>query len=140
MSINMSIIARDATHKNRAVATLTGFVAVFMVCAFALMGNQTNQWIGVEWLVITLVPMITYIRAYMLAKKRGKSSVGLSIGRFIWGTTCYAAQIIGSALLIYGYIAGLYLASVAMAISFAFLISGAWLLLTGIYDNQVKQL
>lgn len=138
MSINMSIIARDATHKNRAIATLTGFVAVFTVCAFALMGNQTHQWIGVEWLVITLVPMMTYIRAYVLARKRGKSSVGLSIGRFIAGTSGYAAQIIGSGLLLCGYIAGLYLAAVAMVLSFAFLISGAWLLLTGIYESQIK--
>jgi hypothetical protein len=43
MSMNLSIIARDATHKNRAVATLTGFTAVFMICAFALIGNQNYQ-------------------------------------------------------------------------------------------------
>ena len=53
MSINLPIITRDATHKNRAIATLTGFTAVFMICAFALIGNQNYQWIGVEWLVVT---------------------------------------------------------------------------------------
>ena len=54
MSINLSIITRDATHKNRAIATLTGFTAVFMICAFALIGNQNYRWIGVEWLVARL--------------------------------------------------------------------------------------
>ena len=138
MSINLSIITRDATHKNRAIATLTGFTAVFTICALALMGNQNYQWIGVEWLVVSLVPTITYIRVYVRATKVGRSSVGLSIGRFIVGTTCYVAQIIGSLLLIAGYVAGLYIASVAMVLSFAFFISGAWLLITGIHENQIE--
>ncbi len=137
MSINLSIITRDATHRNRAVATMTGFTAVFMICALALIGNQNYQWIGVEWLVVSLVPTITYIRVYIRARKVGRSSVGLSIGRFIAGTACYVAQIIGSVLLISGYVAGLYVASIAMVLSFAFFISGAWLLVTGVHENQV---
>jgi hypothetical protein len=136
MSINLSIITQDATHKNRAIATLTGFTAVFMICAFALIGNQNYQWIGVEWFVVTLIPAITYIRVYVRATKTGRSSVGLSIGRFIAGTSCYATQIIGSVLLISGYVAGLYVAAVAMVLSFAFFISAAWLLITGVHEKQ----
>jgi len=137
MSINLSIITRDATHKNRAIATMTGFTAVFMVCALALIGKQNSRWIGTEWLVVSLVPMITYIREYRLAKKKGRSSVGLSIGRFIAGTSCYAAQIVGSIFLLCGYLAGLYVASAAMVLSFAFFISAAWLLITGANDSHV---
>ena len=59
MSINLATITQDATHRHRAIATLTGFTAVFMVCAFALIGHQNFQSIGVEWLVVTLVPTIT---------------------------------------------------------------------------------
>jgi membrane-associated HD superfamily phosphohydrolase len=139
MSINLSIITQDATHKNRAIATITGFTAVFMICGFALIGNQNYQWIGIEWLVVSLVPTITYIRVYIRARKIGRSSVGLSISRFIAGTTCYVAQMIGSVLLISGYVAGLYLASVAMVLSFAFFISGAWLLIIGVYENQGRR-
>jgi hypothetical protein len=135
MSINLSIITRDATHKNRAIATLTGFTAVFMICAFALIGDQSYQWIGVEWLVVSLIPTITYIRVYIRATKVGRSSVGLSIGRFILGTSCYVAQLIGSVLLLLGHVVGLYIASVAMVLSFAFFISAAWLLITSIHDN-----
>jgi hypothetical protein len=137
MSINLSIITQDANHKNRAIATLTGFTAVFMVCALALMGNQNYQWIGVEWLAVSLVPTITYVRVYFRARKIGISSVGLSVVRFIEGTACYVAQIIGSVLLISGRIVGLYVASVAMVLSFAFFISAAWLLITGIQENRV---
>ncbi|HTC34658.1 MAG TPA: hypothetical protein VK724_14860 [Bryobacteraceae bacterium] len=72
MLINLSIIIRDATHKNPAIATLTGFTAVFMICAFVFIGN----------------------------------------------------------------IAGIYVvASVAIVLSFAFFISGAWLLITGIQES-----
>lgn len=136
MSINLPIINRDATHKNRAIATLTGFTAVFMVCAFALIGNQSYRWIGFEWMVLTLVPAITYIRVYFRATKIGRSSVGLSIGRFILGTSGYLAQIVGSVLLIFGHPAGLYIASAAMVLSFAFFISAAWLLITGVHENS----
>jgi hypothetical protein len=136
MSMNLPIITRDATHKNRAIATLTGFTAVFMICALALIGNQSYQWIGAEWLVVTLVPTVTYIRVYVQATKIGRSSVGLSIGRFIVGTGCYLAQIIGSVLFISGHVAGLYVASVAMVLSFAFFISAAWLLITGVQENK----
>jgi hypothetical protein len=139
MSINLSIITQDVAHRNRAIATITGFTAVFMICGFALIGNQNYQWIGVEWLVVSLVPTITYIRVYIRARRIGRSSVGLSIGRFIAGTTCYVAQIIGSVLIISGNVAGLYVASVAMVLSFAFFISGAWLLIIGVYENQAKQ-
>ena len=138
MSINISIITRDVTHRNRAIATLTGFTAVFMVCALALMGNQNYRWIGFEWLIISLVPTITYILVYIRARKTGISSVGLSITRFIQGTACYSAQIIGSILLISGYVAGLYLAAVGMVLSFGFFISGAWLLIIGVYENRAK--
>jgi hypothetical protein len=43
---------------------------------------------------------------------------------------------LGSVLLISGFVAGLYVASVAMVLSFAFFISGAWLLIPGIHDKQ----
>ena len=101
-------------------------------------GKQNYHWIGVEWLVVTLVPTITYIRVYVQATKIGRSSVGLSVGSFIMGTTCYVAQIVGCVLLILiaGHVAGLYVAPVAMVLSFAFFISAAWLLITGIHENQ----
>ena len=53
MSLNLEVIARDATHRHRAIGTLTGFTAAFMICALALMGDQNEQEAGVEWLVIS---------------------------------------------------------------------------------------
>ena len=138
MSINLHIVASDPTHKNRAIGTLTGFSAVFIICALALIGNQNHQSIGIEWLAVSIPAMVIYIRGYFRAVKMGGSPSGLSISRTIGGTTCYAAQTIGSIMLIFGHISGLYIASIAMVVSFVSLISGAWLLLIGIHENQLK--
>ena len=40
--------------------------------------------------------------------------------------------------LILGYGPGLYIAAIAIIVLFAFLISGAWLLMIGIYENRAK--
>ena len=44
----------------------------------------------------------------------GTSGIGLNRLRFAGGTACYLAQVIGSLLLVAGYIGGLYAAAVAM--------------------------
>jgi hypothetical protein len=62
----------------------------------------------------------------------------MGIGRFVMGNACFAAEMIGSILLISGYVSGLYVASMAMVPSFAFFISGAWLLIIGVYESQIK--
>ncbi|MEJ0021454.1 MAG: hypothetical protein WDN47_02595 [Candidatus Doudnabacteria bacterium] len=138
MSINLGIITRDPTHKNRAIGTLTGFTAVFMICAFVLIGGQNHKAIGIEWLGVSVIATYIYIRGYIRAIRIGRSSVGLRIGRLIFGTVCYVTQVIGSSLFIFGHIAGLYIASIAMVVSFASLISGAWLLIVGIHEVQLK--
>jgi hypothetical protein len=43
----------------------------------------------------------------------------------------YLAEIAGAALLVAGYLAGLYLAAVAMVAALAFMITAAWLLVVG---------
>jgi hypothetical protein len=64
------------------------------------------------------------------------SSIGLTPTRLAGGTICYLAAVSGAILMIRGYIAGLYVAAIAMVILFAFLISGAWLLMIGIYEDR----
>ena len=54
------------------------------------------------------------------------------------GIAGYAAQIIGSLMLVVGYAAGLYIASIAMVLSFASLISGAWLLIVAAHESRSK--
>jgi hypothetical protein len=139
MSLNLYVIFHDTTHRTRAVGTLSAFVAVFMVCALVLMGRQNHVAVGLEWLVVTVIATYIYVYGYIRARRRGRSAIGLSSFRLAGGTACYIAQIAGSILIILGYVAGLYLAAVAMIIFFGYMISGAWLLLVGVHLNEAER-
>src|SRR5690348_1544683 len=136
MSINPQTIIRNATHKNRAINMLSGFSAVFMACSFELIPHQSLEALGVEWLVLWLVAAIIFIRGYVVAIRSGMSSIGLTLPRLGGGTLCYVAEVAGAAFLAAGNGIGLYVAAVATIVLFAFLISGAWLLIVGVYEGQ----
>jgi hypothetical protein len=138
MSLNLYIIFADPTHRSRAVGTLTGFIAAFSICALALMGGQNHVAVGSEWLTVSSAAAYVYVLGYVRAQRSGVSTVGLNRLRLAGGTGCYVVQIVGSILLIAGYIAGLYVAAVAMIVFFAFMISGAWLLLLGVHQDQKR--
>jgi hypothetical protein len=139
MSINHEVIIQNTTHKNRAINMLTGFTAIFMASAFALIGNQHPGALGVEWLVLWLIATAIFVRGYIVAIRSGMSSIGLNIPRLAGGTICYLAEVISAIFLLLGYSSGLYLAAIAIIILFAFLISGAWLLMIGIFEDRGKQ-
>jgi hypothetical protein len=138
MSIKPEIVIRNTTHKNRAINMLSGFTAVFMACGFALIGNQSFGALGREWLVLWIVATAIFIRGYVVALRSGMSSIGLTASRLAGGTLCYVAEVIGAIFLILGYSAGLYVAAIATIVLFGFLISGAWLLMIGIYEPHDK--
>jgi hypothetical protein len=136
MSINPEMIIGNSTHKNRAINMLTGFSAVFMACSFALAGNQSLEVLGFEWLALWLIATIIFIRGYVIAIRASMSSIGLNTLRLGGGTLCYFAEVIGAIFLIFGHSLGLNIAAIATIVLFAFLISGAWLLIIGIYQDQ----
>lgn len=139
MSLNLHVITQDATHRYRAIGTLAGLTAIFMICAFAIMGGQNHLAVGVEWLVIASIAAFVYLRGYFKALRGTGSSVGLGYGRLAAGTACYAAEIIGSIVLLFGHIFGIYIAASAMIIYIPFIISGAWLLMVGVHLDLAKQ-
>jgi hypothetical protein len=138
MSINPKIIIRNTTHKNRAINMLTGFTAIFMASGFALIGNQYPGMLGFEWLVLWLIATVIFIRGYVIAIRSGMSYIGLNMPRLAGGTICYLAEVIGAICLILGYSSGFYIAAIAIIVLFAFLISGAWLLMIGIYEDRAE--
>jgi hypothetical protein len=139
MSINLDVVAQDATHRGRAINMLSGFTAAFMICALALMGGQSHQAVGAEWLVVAIVAAAIYVGNYVRAAKRGGTKAVLRPDRLAGGVTCYVAEIVGAVVLILGYVAGLYVAAVGLIIYFAFLISGAWLLLVAVHEDRSRQ-
>jgi hypothetical protein len=42
LSLNVNVVSQDATHRYRAIDTLTAMTGIFVICAFALMGGKTT--------------------------------------------------------------------------------------------------
>ena len=139
LSINPEAIIRNVTHRNRAINMLSGFSAIFMACGLALIGNQSLQALGGEWLVLWLIATFIFVRGYVVAIRAGMSSIGLTAPRLGGGTLCYLAEVAGAVLLVLGNSAGFVVAAIATMVLFAFLISGAWLLIVGAYDGPAKR-
>jgi hypothetical protein len=85
ISINLDVVARNATHRYRAINMLSGFTAAFLICALALMGGQSHQALGTEWLVVATAAVVIYLHNYVQAAKRGGSKDVLRPDRLAWG-------------------------------------------------------
>jgi hypothetical protein len=135
LSINPEHIVRNATHKNRAINMLSSFSAIFVASGFGLLGHQDPQVLGWEWAVVWLLATGIFIRGYVVALRAGMSSIGLGVPRLAGGTACHLAAFVGALVLAIGQPIGLTIAAMAIVVLFVFLISGAWLLIVGIYEG-----
>jgi hypothetical protein len=136
LSLNLDAATRDATHRYRAIGTLTGFVSAFVVCSLALMGHQGHIAVGVEWLTATAAAGGVYVYGYVQAIRLGQGDIGLGLPRLATGTAYYLGDTVGAAILIAGYRAGLYIAATSMIALLAWMITGAWLLIMGGPDRR----
>ena len=136
LSLNVEVVTRDATHRYRAIDTLSGMTGVFVICALALMGGQDNRAVGVEWLVVAALSIAVYVRGYLKAVRLGGNLDWLRSRRVVVIAALYLIQLVGSALLIADEIAGLYVAAVAMVAALAFMITAAWLLVVGVMTRE----
>ena len=132
MSLNLKEIAVDATHRNRAINTLAGLALVFMRCALVLMGAQNYRSIGVELFVVSGVSGAIFIRGYARAIKMGS---GLKLSRIAGGTLIHAVEMVGAAVFFFGNIFGLYVAAVALLVNTCYMITAAWLLVVGAFNQ-----
>ena len=135
MSLNLAAIAGDALHRNRAINTLTGLTLVFMRCTFVLLGAQNHQAVGAELLVVTAVSAAVFIRGYANAIRL---SHGLAITRIIGGSVVHLTEMVGATLFLSGYLPGLYIAAVAMVANTCYMITAAWLLIVGVFDQSTS--
>jgi modulator of FtsH protease len=131
LSLNVRIVTQDATHRYRAIDTLAAMTGIFVICAVVLMGGQDHRAVGIEWLVVAVLSIATYVNGYVQAVRRGGSVTWLHMRRLIIVGVLYLTQIVGAAVLIANHIAGLYVAAVAMVTALAFMVTAAWLLVVG---------
>jgi hypothetical protein len=133
MSLNLKEIAGDATHRNRAINTLTGLSLVFMRCALVLMGAQDHRSIGAELFIVAGVSAAVFIRGYAKALRLGN---GLRLSRIVGGSLVHLVEMIGAALFFYRHLAGLYIAAIAVVANTCYMITAAWLLVMGTFDQR----
>jgi hypothetical protein len=133
MSLNLKVIAVDATHRYRAINTLTGLALVFMRCALVLMGAQNHRSVGAELFVVSGISAAIFVKGYTKAMKMGN---GLTLSRILGGSLIHLAEMIGAALFFLGYLSGLYIAAVAVVTNTCYMITAAWLLVIGVLDQK----
>jgi hypothetical protein len=131
MTINLKGVAKDATHRYRAINMLSGFTSVFIISSLALMGHQTYRTLGIEWLIVSLLAGVINTNGYIQAFRLHSSLYALSLFRMVGGSACYLGQIIGSFMLLFGSRIGIYIGAIALIVNFYFLVSGSWLLILG---------
>ena len=135
MSLNLKVIAVDATHRYRAINTLTGLALVFMRCALVLMGAQNHQAIGAELFVVSGISATIFVKGYV---KAIKMSSGLTLSRIVGGSLIHLSEMIGAAIFFFGYLPGLYIAALAMLTNTCYMITAAWLLVIGVFDQKAN--
>jgi modulator of FtsH protease len=139
LSLNLAVLMSDATHRYRAIGTLTTFAGIFALCALVLMGGQNHVAIGAEWILVSAAAGTVYVYGYRRAQTGGGSRTTLSVLRTTSGTALYGAQIVGAVVLIAGSTAGLYIAAAMMVLLAAYSVSGAWLLLVGVHQGEHRR-
>ena len=135
MSLNLRVIAIDATHRYRAVNTLTALALVSMRCALVLMGAQNHQSIGAELFVVCGISASVFVRGYANAISM---SNGLRLSRIVGGSLVHLAELTGAALFFFGYLPGLYIAALAMVTNTCYMVTAAWLLVMGAFEQETK--
>ena len=102
MSLNLKVIAIDATHRNRAINTLTGLALVFLRCALVDWEVQIPRSIGAELLVVSGISLTVFVVGYVRAIKMS-NGLRLSV---VGGSLVHVAEMTGAAVFISGHLAG----------------------------------
>lgn len=136
LSLNLQEMTKDATHKYRSINTLAGLTAIFVSCGLVLMPAQNHRAVGVELFIPALIGVSIYLYGFRQAFRFGSEP---SKHRLVIGSCIYIAELMGALVLISGSISGLYVATVAMVINVAFMISAAWLLVVSVYSARMTR-
>ncbi len=67
-------------------------------------------------------------------------SDGLRPSRIVGGSLIHLAEMTGAALFFFGYLAGLYIAAISMVTNTCYMITAAWLLVMGAFDQETAEL
>ena len=138
MSLHLSDIVSDPTHRHRARTLLTALTTVFIRCALVLMGGQTARAVGVEIFVVVVGAEVVVLRSLNQALRGSGAAQHGVLSRTLGYAACLIIEQTGAAILFFGNTWGLYAVGVGMMASILLIVSGAWLLLVGV-ESTARQ-
>jgi hypothetical protein len=97
------------------------------------MGAQNHRSIGAELFVVCGISAAVFVKGYTKAMRM---SSGLTLSRIVGGSLIHLAEMIGAAIFFFGYLPGLYIAALAMVTNTCYMITAAWLLVIGAFDQK----
>lgn len=137
MSLHLSDIVSDPTHRHRARTLLTALTTIFIRCALVLMGGQSARAVGAEIFVVVVGAELVVLRSLNQALHHSGEAQHGVLSRTLGYAACLIIEQSGAAILFFGHAWGLYAVGVGMMASFLFIVSGAWLLLVGV-ESQAR--
>lgn len=135
MSLNPTVIAVNATHRNRAINTLTALALVFMRCALVLMAAQNHRAVGGELLGVCALSAAVFARGYTHAIRQSQD---LRVSRIVGGSAIHIVELVGATLFLFGSLPGLYIAAAAMVVNTCYMVTAAWLLIMGVFEQKAQ--
>ena len=96
------------------------------------MGGQTHRAIGAELFVVCGISAAVFVKGYVSAIRM---SDGLRFSRKVGGSLIHLSEMIGAALFFLGFLAGLYIAAIAIVSNTCYMITATWLLVIGAFDR-----
>jgi hypothetical protein len=138
MSLHLSDVASDPTHRHRARTILTALTTVFIRCGLVLMGGQTARAVGIEIFVVIVGVEIVVLRSLNQALRGSGAAQHGVLSRTLGYAACLTIEQTGAVILFFGHTWGLYAVGLGMMASFLFIVSGAWLLLVGV-DSPARR-
>src|ERR1700735_1493303 len=97
LSLNVSEMTKDATHKYRSINTLAGLTAVFVRCGLVFMGGQRHSTVGEELVVIGFMGATSFWYGFRQAFNEDAHP---SKRRLVTGSCLYFAELAGALVLI----------------------------------------
>jgi len=138
MSLHLSDIAANPSHRHRARTILTALTDVFVRCGLVLMGGQGARAVGAEIFVVLAGVEFVVLRSLREALRGAGSAQHAVRSRTLGYAACLLIEQAGAVILFFGQTWGLYAVGVGMMLSILFIVSGAWLLLVAV-DSPARR-
>lgn len=135
LSLNLKDIVVNATHRYRAISALTGLASVFLRSSLVLIGGQGRVAVGLELAIVVALAGISFVVGFART-----SIAGGDVSRIRVAATAvlYSVEVVAAVAFACGVVGALAVAAVALALNACYMITGAWLLVVGLFEDKME--